>query len=166
MPLTLSEFEASRRSLSCRHCRTVGELVTEQNPNNRGLQVVCLTCRRFDPIGDTPFLRKNGPRTQRPASRLGESLDEVWATWAHRCVGCGTSTAVLQRLGIGRHRQHAPPLATVDHDVTRTTLVPLCALCHEHVTANQRAIQALVSQLASVLGVKTEPGDRIDEAIP
>jgi ribosomal protein S14 len=159
--MTLQEFEATRHTLACRQCGTVGVLRTRENPNNRGIHVVCPHCDCRDPLGGRPFLSQRGPRPRRPALSPDASLEAVWAQWGDQCAGCGTTTAWLQRLGIGRHRQHAPPLATVTAEA-ETTLLPLCALCHEHVTATQRAMQAIVRALAEQFSVPPHPLDFVD----
>ena len=159
--MTLQEFEETRHTLACRGCGTVGALQTRESVNNRAIAVICPACDCRDPLGGQPFLSKGGPRSRRPALPRGASLETIWATWGGACAGCGATTELLQRLGIGRHRQHAPPLAMVAAEA-ETTLLPLCAWCHEHVSANQRMVQALVRSLSATLGLRPHPLDTVD----
>jgi hypothetical protein len=158
----VEEFEAQRDGLACRHCGRIGTLTTRRLPNH-SVEVVC-ACQRWDPIGGAPYLAQGRPSTRKPLSRPDESLAATWARWSDRCAGCGTLAEILDQFGIGRQRQHAPPIATVGGDESQTTLLPLCTLCHEHVTANQRALQALVTRLVDHVRVDTQPGDLADEA--
>lgn len=154
--MTVAEFEAQRESLQCRHCGQGG--LTLRRLENRSLEVRC-ACGQWDPIGGAPYLAQGRPSTRKPLSRPDESLTATWERWGNRCAGCGTEASVLAQLGIGRHRQHAPPLATVEHDETQTTLIPLCALCHEHITATQRALHAIIARLVNHVRVETRPSD-------
>lgn len=160
--MTVAEFTRDRATFRCRHCDSLGQLEVRENPNNRGMQVHCPNCRKFDPIGGAAFLSKHGPKTGVVRSIRTESTQETWARWDCRCIGCGSRWDQLEALKIGRHQHHAPPLAIVGQEA-ETTLLPVCSLCHEHLSANQRAFQALLTAIADRLTVPTVPGDRIDE---
>lgn len=150
--VTVAEFTAQQADLICRHCGETGNLTTERQPSN-SLEVLCPSCHRYDPIGGAPYLAQGRPSTRKPLSRPDETLAATWARWSDRCAGCGTHSRDLAHLGIGRHRQHAPPIACSDGGEESTTLIPLCALCHEHVTATQRALSRIVKNLTEHFSV-------------
>ena len=154
--LRVQDFEAQQATLACRHCGQVGALTTERQANNNGLRVVCARCPgKFDPIGGHAYLdQKARPSTRVPLSHPEESVAATWARWLNRCAGCGVSGDDLDALGRGRQRQHAPPLQSVGGDESKTTLVPFCTLCHQHVTANQQDVARLVARLAQRRAVR------------
>jgi hypothetical protein len=131
--MTTYEFAAERDLRPCDGCGKTG-VVTELNPNNNGLLVVCANCGSKRPWGSLLYLKQNS-RTKRKPLPDGETLDSVWAKWGDICFVCGAPKYVLAMLGIGRQVHHVLPYAKHGHQGPR---VPVCTLCHPAVTERQR----------------------------
>jgi hypothetical protein len=143
--MTVDEFLSQQDSLRCIDCGHVG-LIEEYRQQNNGRQVLCPACPSRKPLGSVVFLKQKGPRVRQPLSRSGESVEEVWAAWDNRCVGCGRTKEEIEFLGLACERDHAPPLAEVGAE-DKTRLIPLCTRCHQSLTSNQalnkRQLEAL-----------------------
>jgi hypothetical protein len=129
------EFEQVRDD-PCQGCGAPVHLVP--NPNNGALSVRCTsaTCRRpFTPWGGIPINIKQTTTKRRQEYPMGESLDDVWARFGNTCVVCSAPKDVLNRLGIGRQRQHVLEYAQHGH---QGPLVPMCVPCHENATQRQK----------------------------
>jgi hypothetical protein len=133
--MTLAEFVATQTTLVCNNCKKMGQLATKYLPNNNGYKVICQDCFTTNPLDGITFLKQRGPKRRVKSDTT--DLNKLWSEWGDQCAGCGTTSTMLQRLGIGQHMHHAPPLATVP-DESYTTLIPMCAICHGHLTLVQR----------------------------
>lgn len=78
------------------------------------------------------WLVQNDQRRQKSP----ESTDATWTRCGNYCWGCGVERDDLAQWGIGTHQHHTRPYADASHEAA---LIPLCADCHEHITAVQRA---------------------------
>lgn len=143
--MTKQEFDELQPTLACRHCGESGRLSTGINRNNNGMFVKCL-CGWPNPLEGVFFLgQKPRAKTAKRAAQ-DETMDEVWERFGNRCSCCGTHIADLDRLLIGRHKDHEPPLASVD-DESQCFLVPMCSWCHELHTGSQRAVRRVIDEM-------------------
>ena len=133
--MTIAEYDEQRERHSCAQCGRMG-MVTELNPNNNGLQVLCPHCGSKRPWGSLLYLKQNErKRARRPPLPNGETLDSIWEKFGDRCVICSTPKAVLIKLNIGRQVHHVLPYAQEGH---KGPIVPICVHCHSVVTDRQR----------------------------
>jgi hypothetical protein len=157
--MTASEFAVHRENRPCGSCGVVG-VVTQLNPNNNGLLVLCPNCGSKRPWGSLLFLKQNaGKRLPRAPLPDGQTLDSVWEQYGDRCVFCSAPKSFLLGVGIGRHVHHVAPFAEEGH---RGPVVPICAHCHEVANARQRIYWFL--QRVVLKPAESGSGDRVEAA--
>lgn len=140
--MTLEEYESLRDSRPCDQCGALG-VTLERCDNNNGLAVRCPSCQKRHAWDGVMWLQQSSKK-RRPPLPGGETPAEVWARLGDYCWGCGTPRDTLAALRVGIHAHHSLPYAQHGHS---GAVVPLCARCHESVTATQKTMQLVVSIL-------------------
>jgi hypothetical protein len=122
----------------CHKCGLHGTLGTFVEPNNNGTGIICRECRFKHPLGyrGVQWLR----RAEKP--KRSNDIAAVIKVCGDYCYGCGTDFDVLRDRGIGRHVHHTRPFA--DHGEAYAK-IPMCALCHELISAAQRHMKKTIN---------------------
>ncbi len=138
--ITLDNYTERLREFSCPMCARSGAFFqTFRNSNNNGVGLVC-PCGRQHPASKLGiYWLRQGEHGQRPKSH--ERLADTWARGGERCWHCGAPRDWLEAHGVGRHQHHAHPYVEEGHV---GPLIPLCATCHEHASAQYRLMRRLV----------------------
>ena len=119
-----SEWLAGRSCPQCGEAR----LETFHVPNNNGIGIKCGGCGKKHPLPRVMWLRQGKPKRSNDIAAVMEQR-------GHYCWGCGVPHEVLKKNKIGMHVHHTLPFA--QHGEKREK-IPLCALCHELLSAAQR----------------------------
>lgn len=106
-----------------------------RHDGNNGLRLQCAAC---DALPFPTWFLPQGQRKRRSAG--APPLSEVIAARGAFCYGCGTDQQVLRQYRTHLQVHHVRPYADHAHD---GPFIPLCAPCHEHVTAVQRLFRLL-----------------------
>jgi len=132
--LHTENFRDVLRDVACRRCGRLGQFELFMKGPNTGIKCSGASCNELHAIDGVQWIRKaeNLNKRQKPPETPGET----WVRCGDHCYGCGLTRHELKQLGIGCHQHHTKPYADYEHDVV---LIPLCADCHEHITAVQRA---------------------------
>lgn len=126
--MTLTEFEATRETLSCRLCGQTG-LVSVPNPNNEGVRAGCPACGCSNPIPGVQWLKKQSAESRRLRRPSGDPrTEEVWAANGDTCAYCGKTRAECEEIEIGITVQHVVP---VSQGGEKGVLIPFCARCQQ-----------------------------------
>lgn len=128
-------------SHTCGACGRVGQFETFLRGAHTGIKC---RCGLEHPLPGVQWLRKAENLEKRP--KPPETIGETWVRCGDYCWGCGLTRDELLMLGIGRDQHHTKPFA--DHGHTGP-LIPLCAVCHEHITAVQRHHRRLRERFAN-----------------
>lgn len=153
--MTVTEFAHESASRPCGACGHLG-VVSELNPNNNGLLVLCPHCGSKRPWGSFQYLKQNEARRSRPPLPDGETLDSIWEKFGDRCVLCSAPKAFLIRIGMGRQVHHVAPYAEEGH---RGPIVPICSHCHAVANEHQR-MYWFVQRLVVGGSAEAAPGER------
>jgi hypothetical protein len=162
-------FEAERGALQCRHCRGRGELVTRLNPANNGLEVICPSCDRWDPLNIGSYLsRRHAKEPTMPVMSFGKFKGQEL-----RNVPTGALDHYLKWEGLYDDQRQAivaelaaradrkadtraktpPPGSTVHHvpEAVRRCAVDLIAVAEQGLLTQHPALKETVAEASGLL---------------
>lgn len=146
--ITVDNAHKLLAEVACPYCGQAGAFELFREPNNNGIGIACHGCGTRHPLRaqHIMWLRQGEKKPPKRSNNLTEVIAECGAY----CYGCGTDIETLRRLGVGAHVHHTRPFAEHGEQFKK---IPLCALCHELLSAVQRQMPKLTAT-AAALGEK------------
>jgi Zinc-binding domain of primase-helicase len=126
------------RDVACPACGSLGDYQLFDELNNNGVGLQCRACSKHH-----PFIKQGIMWLRTAGKRRSNDIAAVMKERGAYCYGCGTPFRVLEAHGIGMHAHHSRPFTAHGEDSPK---IPLCALCHEIITALQRTMRRLLER--------------------
>jgi hypothetical protein len=145
--LTVENASELLEHFICHRCMGGGSIDTPSKPtlgtfcepNNNGTGIICRGCGLKHPLSYAGVMWL--PRTDKP--KRSNDIAAVISECGNYCYGCGTDFDTLRQRRIGRHVHHTRSFAKHGEKYAK---IPLCALCHELISAAQRHMQKTINQ--------------------
>jgi hypothetical protein len=124
--------------IGCPYCDGEQTLDLFCEPNNNSVGIVCRGCGTKHPLNATRRIMWLRHEKQKRSNDIVAVIKECGAY----CYGCGNDFETLRQRGIGRHVHHTRPFSKHGEKYPK---IPMCALCHELVSAAQRHVRKLLA---------------------
>jgi hypothetical protein len=135
--LTAENARELLQYFGCYKCSAHGTLGTFTEPNNNGTGIICLDCGFKHPLGYRGVMwLSQGEKPKR------SDIAAVIKERGNYCYGCGMDFDTLRQRRIGRHVHHTRSFAEHGEKYAK---IPMCALCHELISAAQRHMKKLIN---------------------
>jgi hypothetical protein len=131
--LTRSNANELLRKVPCPKCGTVGKYSLFDKPTSNAVGIECAACRARHPFMGWGIQWVPIAKTEK---RRSNDIVAVTAEHGRYCHGCGLTPEELEKIGFTLQVHHAQPYA--GHGDTGKK-IPLCSLCHDLISAAQRA---------------------------